>query len=101
MNLLKLAPVFRRHAVIWKAGRVVALITNESPHVASVLAQQTRGIVFGMTLDENQLTTVFASTVGAGVHGGYGVADSTVAGLLRRTAGGQAGPVSTGPCSAG
>jgi S1-C subfamily serine protease len=47
------------------------------------------------------LTTVFASTVGAGVHGGYGVADSTVAGLLRRTAGGRAGPVSTGPCSAG
>jgi S1-C subfamily serine protease len=47
------------------------------------------------------LTTVFASTVGAGVHGGYGVADSTVAGLLRRTAGGHAGPVSTGPCSAG
>jgi S1-C subfamily serine protease len=47
------------------------------------------------------LTTVFASTVGAGVHGGYGVADSTVAGLLRRAAGGRAGPVSTGPCSAG
>ncbi|MEA2215966.1 MAG: hypothetical protein QOK19_1527 [Solirubrobacteraceae bacterium] len=47
------------------------------------------------------LSTVFASTVGAGVHGGYGVADSTVASVLRRTAGGRAGPVSTGACTAG
>jgi S1-C subfamily serine protease len=47
------------------------------------------------------LTTVFASTVGAGVHGGYGVADSTVAGVLRQTSGGRAGRVSTGPCTAG
>jgi hypothetical protein len=47
------------------------------------------------------LTTVFASTVGAGVHGGYGVADSTVAGVLRQTLGGRAGRVSTGPCTAG
>ncbi len=47
------------------------------------------------------LTTVFASTVGAGQHGGYGVADDTVAAVLRRAEGGRRGAVSTGPCTAG
>jgi S1-C subfamily serine protease len=48
------------------------------------------------------LTTVFASTVGAGSgHGGYGVADQTVAGLLRRAAAGNGAEVGTGPCTAG
>ncbi len=47
------------------------------------------------------LTTVFASTVGAGQRGGYGVADATVATLLHRVAAGRGGAVSTGPCTAG
>ena len=48
------------------------------------------------------LTTVFASTVGArSRHGGYGVADATVAALLRRAANGSGAEVSTGPCTAG
>ncbi len=47
------------------------------------------------------LTTVFASTVGAGSRGGYGVADQTVASVLHRTAGGRGGRVSTGPCTGG
>lgn len=47
------------------------------------------------------LTTVFAATVGGGEHGGYGVADDTVAEVLRRAAGGRRGTVGTGPCAAG
>jgi S1-C subfamily serine protease len=52
------------------------------------------------------LTTVFAGTVGGGPHGGYGVANSTVAHALARvdgTAGaaGSGAEVSTGPCAAG
>lgn len=41
------------------------------------------------------LTTVFAGTTGAGPHGGYGVADATVAETLARA--GRA--VGTGPCA--
>jgi S1-C subfamily serine protease len=44
------------------------------------------------------LTTVFASTTGGGAAGGYGVANSTVAGILAH-AGGAA--VGTGECTAG
>jgi S1-C subfamily serine protease len=47
------------------------------------------------------LTTVFAATVGATGHGGYGVANSTVAARLARVAGGAGAEVSTGPCTAG
>jgi S1-C subfamily serine protease len=47
------------------------------------------------------LTTVFASTVGAGGHGGYGVADATVRQILARAAGGRGGAVSTGGCTSG
>jgi S1-C subfamily serine protease len=47
------------------------------------------------------LTTVFASTVGGSVRGGYGVADATVAGILREAAAQSRGAVSTGPCAAG
>jgi len=47
------------------------------------------------------LTTVFAATVGGGEHGGYGVADETVAEVLRRADGGRRGTVETGPCAAG
>ena len=49
------------------------------------------------------LTTVFAGTVGASSRGGYGVANQTVASVLR-TAGARAGAglgVGTGPCVAG
>jgi S1-C subfamily serine protease len=42
------------------------------------------------------LTTVFASTTGSGTHGGYGVANSVVEGLLA----GPHTPVSTGACAA-
>ncbi|HEV2998755.1 MAG TPA: hypothetical protein VGX16_06565, partial [Solirubrobacteraceae bacterium] len=43
------------------------------------------------------LTTVFAETTGGGPHGGYGVANATVAQVLS-----EAGrPVSTGACSGG
>jgi uncharacterized membrane protein required for colicin V production len=40
-------------------------------------------------------TTVFASTTGSGPHGGYGVANSVVAGLLSR----PHAPVGTGSCA--
>jgi S1-C subfamily serine protease len=43
------------------------------------------------------LTTIFAGTVGGGPHGGYGVANTTVAHVLE----GARGPVPTGPCTAG
>jgi S1-C subfamily serine protease len=53
--------------------------------------------------DGHVLTTVFAGTVGGGPHGGYGVANETVATVLadanaRTSAGGQ---VSTGSCAEG
>ncbi len=53
--------------------------------------------------DGHVLTTVFAGTVGGGPHGGYGVANETVATVLadanaRTSAGGQ---VSTGSCAGG
>ncbi len=47
------------------------------------------------------LATVFASTVGGGQHGGYGVADATVRSVLQEAEGGRRGAVSTGPCTAG
>jgi hypothetical protein len=43
------------------------------------------------------LTTVFAGTTGTGPHGGYGVANATVAHVLT----GASAPVSTQQCSAG
>jgi S1-C subfamily serine protease len=52
--------------------------------------------------DGQVLTTVFASTVGGGPDGGYGVANATVVHLLAEADG--AGPdaqVSTGSCTAG
>jgi S1-C subfamily serine protease len=49
------------------------------------------------------LTTVFAATVGGHPRGGYGVANSTVTGVLRDLAaeGGRRTRVSTGPCAPG
>ncbi|HEV2945013.1 MAG TPA: MarP family serine protease [Solirubrobacteraceae bacterium] len=48
------------------------------------------------------LTTVFAGTVGGGQHGGYGVANATVAhALATADAAGPGVQVSTGPCTAG
>jgi S1-C subfamily serine protease len=41
------------------------------------------------------LTTVFAGTTGGGPHGGYGVADATVAHVLA----GAGAPTGTGPCA--
>ena len=48
----------------------------------------------------NVLTTVFASTVGGGPAGGYGVANATVSQLLAGVGEGSAA-VGTGPCTAG
>jgi S1-C subfamily serine protease len=48
------------------------------------------------------LTTVFAGTVGGGPHGGYGVANSTVAHVLAvADEAGADAQVSTGPCTSG
>jgi len=47
------------------------------------------------------LTTVFAATVGAGEHGGYGVANATVAAVLAKVEAGGGGTVATGPCTSG
>jgi S1-C subfamily serine protease len=51
--------------------------------------------------DGHVLTTVFAATVGGSRHGGYGVANQTVASVLRHAEGGRRGTVGTGPCTAG
>ncbi len=49
------------------------------------------------------LTTVFAATVDSRVHGGYGVANETVLGVLREAQAHEreGSAVSTGPCSSG
>ena len=49
------------------------------------------------------LTTVFAGTIGGGPHGGYGVANATVAAVLSGALAhsGAGGQVSTGPCVGG
>jgi S1-C subfamily serine protease len=52
--------------------------------------------------DGQVLTTVFAGTIGGGPHGGYGVANTTVAHELAVADGaGPGAQVSTGPCTAG
>jgi S1-C subfamily serine protease len=53
--------------------------------------------------DGQVLTTVFAATVDSKVRGGYGVANETVAGVLREAAAHQRerSLVSTGPCTSG
>jgi S1-C subfamily serine protease len=53
--------------------------------------------------DGHVLTTVFAGTVGGGPHGGYGVANATVATVLAdaNARGGRGAGVSTGPCTSG
>ena len=59
----------------------------------------------GAMVDTNGrvLTTVFAGTVGGGPHGGYGVANATVAAVLSGALAhsGAGGQVSTGPCVGG
>ena len=47
------------------------------------------------------LTTVFAGTVGGRPRGGYGVANATVAAILRHIDEAGARQVGTGPCTAG
>jgi S1-C subfamily serine protease len=53
--------------------------------------------------DGHVLTTVFAGTIGGGPHGGYGVANATVASVLAGALAqaGAGGQVSTGPCVGG
>jgi S1-C subfamily serine protease len=47
------------------------------------------------------LTTIFAATVGGAQHGGYGVANETVAAVLAKADAGGGAAVGTGPCTTG
>jgi S1-C subfamily serine protease len=93
-----------------RIGRTQSVVTQNAYGEGPVqrLLTPLRGVVRpgnsgGPVVDDagRVLTTVFASTVGAGQRGGYGVADATVATLLHRAEGGRGGPVSTGPCTSG
>ena len=56
-----------------------------------------------VNVDGRVLTTVFAATVDSNVRGGYGVANETVAGVLREADAHEreGAQVSTGPCTSG
>jgi S1-C subfamily serine protease len=93
-----------------RIGRTQTVITQNAYGQGPVsrLLTPLRGLVRpgnsgGPLVDDagHVLTTVFASTVGAGRPGGYGVANETVSGVLHRASGGRAGAVGTGPCTAG
>jgi S1-C subfamily serine protease len=92
-----------------RIGRTQSVLTEDAYGRGPVsrLLTPLRGLVrpgnSGGPLVDRQgrvLTTVFAATVGGRAHGGYGVADATVASVLRRAGGGRGGDVSTGPCTA-
>ncbi len=93
-----------------RIGRTQSVVTQNAYGQGPVtrLLTPLRGLVRpgnsgGPMVDDNGavLTTVFAATVGAGQRGGYGVADQTVASVLRHADSGRLGPVGTGPCTAG
>jgi S1-C subfamily serine protease len=93
-----------------RIGRTQTVVTQDAYGQGPVsrLLTPLRGLVRpgnsgGPLVDDSGrvLTTVFAATVGGGRHGGYGVANQTVAGVLRKAGGGSRGAVSTGPCTAG
>jgi S1-C subfamily serine protease len=95
-----------------RIGRTQSVLTDDAYGRGPVTRQLTplRGLVRPgnsggplVDLEGNVLTTVFAGTVSAGPHGGYGVADATVATALaeakaRASAGEQ---VSTQGCASG
>jgi S1-C subfamily serine protease len=93
-----------------RIGRTQTVLTQDAYGRGPVsrLLTPLRGLVRpgnsgGPLIDDSGhvLTTVFASTVGGGHRGGYGVANQTVAAVLAHAAGGRAGAVGTGPCTAG
>jgi S1-C subfamily serine protease len=94
-----------------RIGRTQTVITQNAYGQGPVsrLLTPLRGLVRpgnsgGPLVDEDGqvLTTVFAGTVGGGPHGGYGVANSTVAHeLAEADRSGAEAQVSTGPCTAG
>jgi len=94
-----------------RIGRTQTVITQNAYGQGPVsrLLTPLRGLVRpgnsgGPLLDGagNVLTTVFAGTVGGGPHGGYGVANSTVAHVLAvADEAGADAQVSTGPCTSG
>lgn len=94
-----------------RIGRTQAVITQNAYGQGPVsrLLTPLRGLVRpgnsgGPLVDGagHVLTTVFAGTVGGGSHGGYGVANATVAHALAvADAVGPDAQVSTGPCTAG
>ena len=48
-------PVGGGHAVLGEARQLVALVAGVAPHVPGVLADEARGIVLGMALDQYDL----------------------------------------------
>ena len=95
-----------------RIGRTQAVITQNAYGQGPVsrLLTPLRGLVRpgnsgGPLVDEDGrvLTTVFAATVDSQPRGGYGVADETVAAVLREASAHEreGGQVSTGPCTSG
>jgi S1-C subfamily serine protease len=91
-----------------RIGRTQTVLTQDAYGQGPVsrLLTPLRGLVRpgnsgGPLVDEHGrvLTTVFAATVGGGPHGGYGVANETVAAALAAASAGA--PLSTGPCVSG
>jgi len=93
-----------------RAGRTQTVITQDAYGRGPVsrLLTPLRGLVRpgnsgGPMVDGSGhvLTTVFAATVGGAGHGGYGVANATVAAVLAKVESGGGATVGTGPCTAG
>jgi S1-C subfamily serine protease len=95
-----------------RVGRTQSVLTQDAYGRGPVsrLLTPLRGLVLpgnsgGPLVDANGrvLTTVFAATVGEGPHGGYGVANETVASVLAaaRAHASANSSVSTGPCVGG
>src|ERR1017187_6513563 len=74
--------VLERYAVKGKEWRVVTFVAHVPSGIATIFTQQTRGIVFGMTLNENHLAPVLLSRRHAPVRG-LGVDDDVVTGVLK------------------
>src|ERR1700722_6981799 len=55
VKMLEFIPVVGSHTMKRKYWKVVALVANVSSRVATVLAQQTRGLVLRVALDEDQV----------------------------------------------
>jgi hypothetical protein len=86
MHPNKRCPVLARYAVIRKIGRIVSFVAHESSRIATVFAEQTRGIVFRVSLNENELAPVFFSCRHA-PSSHVGVDDNVVAGVFEGLSG--------------